>query len=122
MAEQWIDAASAAKLVAEGKSRFAAQRAICTRSHRGLIRTRARLFVLTEGKTIRRHENAAVPAMFWWAEGKEALTQDWALGDFSTWIDRTVHAQAFGVTFALSGVVELLSADPSLTVTGPASR
>jgi hypothetical protein len=50
-----------------------------------------------------------VPASFWWAEGHEALEQDWTRGDFSTWIDRKQHVYAFGVMFRLSQILELIA-------------
>jgi len=47
--------------------------------------------------------------LFWWAEGHEALDQEWVLGDFSTWIDRNIHWQAYGVEFELDGLKRLLA-------------
>ncbi|WP_156363623.1 hypothetical protein [Sphingomonas sp. Leaf357] len=55
-----------------------------------------------------RQEDVEVPQEFWGAEGHEALDQDWVSGDFSTWIDHSAHWQAFGVTFGLSGLLEML--------------
>lgn len=46
-----------------------------------------------------RHPDCDVPSGFWWAEGHDALTQNWELGDFETWIKKTVQYQAFGVRF-----------------------
>lgn len=107
MAEQWIDAASAAKLIFDGPVGVGSRHALCARAHRGLIQTRARLLVLTAKKLVSRQENSTVPAEFWWAEGGDELKQDWAAGDFSTLLNGT-QVQAFGVTFALSGMLELL--------------
>ena len=56
-------------------------------------------------------EHALIPKKFWWATGHEAMDQDWEVGDFSTWIDRREHWQAFGVSFALNGVLEMLQFD-----------
>lgn len=55
-----------------------------------------------------RREEVKVPAQFWWADGREALEQDWNSGDFSTWIDQSQHWQAFGVKLDLAGVAEML--------------
>ena len=127
MAEQWIDAATAVGIVITRSDDHAGMRALCARAHNGLVRARARLFVATEGKAERRIENAPVPKAFWWAGGHEALTQNWTSGDFSTWIDRKVHLQAYGVTFALNGILDMLSADRrvliarSLSVAGSAA-
>lgn len=51
---------------------------------------------------------ADIPANFWWAEGHSALEQNWKSGDFSTWIKQERHLQAFGVSFALSGLLEMV--------------
>jgi hypothetical protein len=100
MAEQWIDAATALEL---GGNRFA----LCSRLHQGLLTARARLLSIGSKQT----EHALIPKEFWWATGHEALDQDWEVGDFSTWIDRREHWQAFGVSFALNGVLEMLPFD-----------
>ena len=55
-----------------------------------------------------KHEDKEIPDAFWWAEGNAALEQDWASGDFSTWIDEKYEVKAFGVTFGLSGVLQLI--------------
>lgn len=97
MAEQWINASQALKLAG---SNFA----VCRRTSSGLVKSRARLLLIGN----QRFEEADLPIKFWWAEGHEALEQDWDLGDFSTWIDQTEQWEAFGVTFALSGLLEML--------------
>ncbi|MBV1917474.1 MAG: hypothetical protein KUG65_05360 [Sphingomonadaceae bacterium] len=56
----------------------------------------------------RRTEWADVPKQFWWAEGNVALEQNWKAGDFSNWIEHKHHLQAFGVSFALSGLLEFV--------------
>ena len=78
--------------------------ALCARAYAGLIRARARLFLAGDEK----REWADVPKEFWWATGHAALEQDWKSGDFSTWIEQRHHLQAFGVTFALSDVLEMV--------------
>lgn len=97
MAEHWIEAAQALEICGDRIS-------LCTRLHAGLIAARARSITI-EGQTA---HGATVPASFWWAKGHEALEQDWASGDFSTWIDREKQVFAFGVTFALSAVLEMM--------------
>ena len=111
MAEHWINAATAVGIVMTRADDHAGMRALCARAHSGLVRARARLLVATEGNSETRSENAFVPKALWWAGGHEALEQNWATGDFSTWIDYKVHLQAYGVTFALSGILDMLSAD-----------
>lgn len=96
MTEQWIEASRALELAGSSY-------ALCERASVDLAKTRARLLLIGND----RHEDAVIPSKFWWAEGHEALDQDWASGDFSTWID-SVEWKAFGVTFALSGVLEIL--------------
>lgn len=113
MAEQWIDAATALEIVvAPTGSLRGGIESLCDRAHMGLVKSRAKLFVVGD----RRTENADVPAKFWWAGGHEALEQNWSTGDFSTWINRQVHLRAFGVTFALSAVLEMLSAEQRVLV------
>ena len=97
MAEQWIEASRALELVGSAY-------AICERASAGLIKSSSRLLLIGND----RHEDAVIPSKFWWAEGHEALEQNWPSGDFSTWIDRSEEWKAFGVTFALSGVLEIL--------------
>ena len=91
--EEWISAASALALL--GMNHNTGTRTICKRAHAGLIKARAERFI-SDG---RMSDNVDIPLEFWWAEGGEALNQDWATGDFDTWIDHGVHLQAFGVTF-----------------------
>lgn len=97
MAEHWIDARQALEIAGDPIS-------LCTRLHAGLITARARTFA-TE-----REENhdVAVPKLFWWAKGHEALKQNWGSGDFSTWIEQKHQLFAFGVTFPLSEVLEMV--------------
>ena len=112
MADHWIDAATAASIVANGPEDRAGKRSLCTRAHRGLIKARARLIISSStGRSERRARNTLVPRDLWWAGGYEALKQDWTSGDFSTWIDRKVHLQAFGVRFALDGLLDMVSHD-----------
>ena len=69
-----------------------------------MVKARAKLF--TFGK--KRMSNHEVPDWFWWACGKEALEQDWAVGDFETWIDGEVECKAFGVEFLESDIEDMI--------------
>ena len=102
----WVRASTALSVVArEVGGEYGAILAICERAHAGLIEGRAELFLF--GNT--RSENASIPAEFWWAEGHEALEQDWSRGDFGTWIDKKVEARAFGVQFEFEGLRKLIA-------------
>lgn len=100
-AEQWIPAAQARQLVGDSLDDCVA---ICTRANAGLIKASADLLIV-DGK---KFENAVFPSEFWWAKGHAALGQNWATGDFSTHIDRNSLWQAFGVHFALDGLLQML--------------
>ena len=56
-----------------------------------------------------------VPKEFWWAEGHEALEQDWATGDFSTWHEKRIEMKAFGVTFARADIEKMAPSSASNT-------
>lgn len=97
MADQWIEAGTTLDI-------FGNRMAICERCHAGLIRSRAQSFM-------RHDENLSdveLPREFWWAEGHEALDQNWDTGDFSTCIDEKLHLRAFGVRFALDDLLKLI--------------
>lgn len=105
MQQIWVPAKKALSILARelGGETLAAF-AICERAHARLLVATADLLILDETRS----PDALVPAEFWWAEGHEALEQDWARGDFSTWIDRDVEARAFGVQFDFEGLRKLL--------------
>src|SRR6188474_3043240 len=67
----------------------------------------AKLFTVGD----KRREDGPVPAEFWWADGGAALDQDWAVGDFSTWLNRKVECKAFEVLFDLEGVLAMIPAE-----------
>jgi hypothetical protein len=96
--EDWIPASSAVALLGIGN--WLARRTICQRAHAGIIKARAKRFV-RDGQSA---DNVEIPREFWWAKGEEALTQNWATGDFETWIDHRIHLEAFGVTFRRSDI------------------
>lgn len=103
--DEWVRAAEAVAMLKPILTAYSAKLRICERAHGGLIRARADQF--HHGQRI--FHNHDVPKEFWWAEGHEALEQDWATGDFSTWIGRgSIQLKAFGVTFARADIQKLL--------------
>ena len=80
-----ISARSAVSLLGIGDTH--AQRTICQRAYAGLIQARAERFI----RDGRASDNVEIPREFWWAKGEAALTQNWATGDFETWIDQRKH-------------------------------
>ena len=105
MADHWLEAATALDV-------FGNRLAICERSHAGLIRTHAASFYRVDDV----QADAELPREFWWAEGHEALDQNWQTGDFSTWIDHKHHWRAFGVRFALDDLLKLLPIDQHASI------
>jgi predicted nucleotide-binding protein len=105
--EQWLTAAEAVRLLKPVfGGEFTAKKTICKRAHNGLIRARAEHFA-NEGKAA---DNQDVPKEFWWAEGGEALAQNWVTGDFETWIRHQIHLRAFGVSFLRSDIEKMIPA------------
>src|SRR5262245_36567615 len=99
--DDWLSASEAVAMLKPILTAYSAKLRICERAYAGLIRARAEQFHLGE----RVANDCDIPKGFWWAKGHEALEQDWAVGDFSTWIDRgSVQLKAFGVTFARSDI------------------
>jgi predicted nucleotide-binding protein len=106
--EEWVSAAAALTLL--GIQGSVGTRTICKRAHAGLIKARAERFI----RDGRLDDDYDIPLEFWWAEGEPALYQNWESGDFDTWIDNTVHLQAFGVVFRRSDI-ERLRPRPALS-------
>jgi hypothetical protein len=103
--EEWISAAAAIQILKPVlKSEYAARMRICARAHAGLIRGRADRFMMDN----RSQENFEIPKEFCWAEGHEALKQDWEAGDFDTWLKETNHLRAFGVSFLRADIEKLI--------------
>jgi Predicted pPIWI-associating nuclease len=103
--DEWVRAAEAVAMLKPILSEYSAQLRICQRAHGGLIRARAEQF--HHGQRV--FHDHDIPKEFWWAEGHQALEQDWLAGDFSTWIERrSVQLKAFGVTFARADIQKLL--------------
>lgn len=97
MGEHWIPAKKALAIAGDSF-------ALCSRLNAGLVTARAKLWQVDN----HREEDIQIPSRFWWANGHAALEQNWETGDFATWIDQKEHWQAFGVKFALSGLLEML--------------
>lgn len=104
MAIIWIEAALALKFASNGAHETFGALTVCDRADAGLIRAKAKTIIF--GKDTQ--SDAEIPKGFWWAKGHEALEQNSATGDFSTWIDQRVEINAFGVRFALDDVLEIL--------------
>jgi hypothetical protein len=105
--QKWISASEAVKLLKPAlKGSYSAQMRICARAHAGLIHARADRFMMDE----RSEDNFEIPKEFWWAEGHEALKQDWEAGDFDTWLNQKHHLRAFGVSFLRAEIEKLVPA------------
>jgi Predicted pPIWI-associating nuclease len=103
--DEWVKAAEAVAILKPILDEYSARLRICERAHGGLIRARAEQF--QHGQRV--FLNHDIPKEFWWAEGHRALEQDWAVGDFSTWIERgSIQLKAFGVTFPRADIGKLV--------------
>lgn len=107
MAIEWIRAPLALRYVALGEYDYPSRIRVCERAHSGLIAARADKLIWGDQEA----SNKIIPKGFWWAEGQDALEQDWESGDFSTWIEGKTEIRAFGVSFDFIAISELLSAD-----------
>lgn len=107
MPHEWIKANLAREYVSDGILDYSAPRRICERAHAGLIAAKADR-IIWQGQEER---NKTIGKGFWWAEGHEALEQDWQAGDFSTWIDGKINVKAFDVSFDFAALTELVPAD-----------
>jgi hypothetical protein len=104
---EWVRSAEALAMLKPILTEYSAKLRICERAHGGLIRARAEQF--HRGPQV--FHNHDVPKEFWWAEGRQALQQDWVAGDFSTWNEPRggdIQLKAFGVTFARADIEKLL--------------
>lgn len=111
VSEDWIRAAEAAQLLKPMfKSEYIAQMTICKRAHNGLIRARAERFMVAKNK--KESRDFGIPKDFWWAEGHGALHQNWAIGDFDTWVEMgNLDLQAFGVSFFRADIEKMIPPD-----------
>lgn len=105
--EDWISAAATISLVRNATLSPMAHVALAKRAHAGLLRAHATLMIVNKTQ---RYPNCELPASFWWAEGHEALIQNWELGDFETWANQKVRYQAFGVRFHREDVDQMVRA------------
>jgi hypothetical protein len=116
--EEWITAAEARQLLKPAFGTYEAQMTICKRAHSGMIRAWAQRFVMDEMT----RDNFEIPKQFWWAEGHQALAQNWTASDFDTWTpDQKSHLQAFGVSFLRAEIEKLIPADTAGPETPPPS-
>lgn len=104
MDDEWLSSSETIKLAREVMSLFQAPRAICKRAFDGLIETRGTRVILGTAVV----EDGKIPSMFWWAEGEDALTQNWQTGDFETFFEKHMRWRAYGVQFRAQDVMEML--------------
>lgn len=109
MDTQWVAARNAFDLIRDATKNYCAELPICARAHAGLLRTKARLLICGRPSE-ERLEHVVLPPKFWWAQGHEALKQDWNVGDFSTW-ETNEHFRAFGVEFDAAGLLDMVPVD-----------
>lgn len=107
MLHEWIKAPLALEYVSVWLPGYTAQLRICERAHAGLIAAKAERIIWAGQE----EQEQLIGKGFWWAEGHEALEQDWKAGDFATWIDKRVEVKAFGVSFDFNAISELVPAD-----------
>jgi len=122
--EEWISAAAALALLKPVLGEYTAMLTIAERAHDGIVRSRAARFVLKDpDKKARAEQDFDMPAEFWWARGHSALKQNWASGDFETWIRETIHLRAYGVRFLRADIAKVIPMDmPSVAApTGAAA-
>lgn len=109
MSAAWVSARQARDIVAPGWNQNGGPTdVICKRAAVGLVRAKALLFSSTRQGTKIQERNHMIVKEFW--EGE--LKQNWAQGDFSTWLHSggwETHCEAFGVTFELSGIEDIAS-------------
>lgn len=113
----WISAADAVALLKPAMTGRSAQMAICARAHAGLVRAKARRFMMGD----KSRDNCEIPKEFWWAEGHEALEQNWITGDFETWLEKKIHLRAFGVSFDQVAVEELMPKGTAMATASPSA-
>lgn len=92
---EWISAAETIRLAKATLTSSRAAISLATRAYAGLLRTWAEHLTVGDKKW----DRVEIPESFWWANGHEALTQNWEIGDFETYLDQSVHVTAFGVRF-----------------------
>jgi hypothetical protein len=99
---KWLSASETIRRVRTTTDSPYSRMTIAKRAHAGMVRTRAKLFIVGEGQ----FNDTELPPQFWWAEGGNAMEQNWETGDFA--ISRPQRARAFGVTFHIDGLREMI--------------
>jgi len=84
-----------------------------------MLRANAALLIFRDTERL---TDVNVPRKFWWAKGYAALTQNWELGDFETWIDRKIHIEAFGVRFHRGDLDLMLGVASSVAKPAPIAK
>lgn len=97
MAEHWIEAREAARIVTSTD-------ALRQRVSFGMVRCCARRATV-DGQPV---DFASLPDEFWSDDGRERLQQDWELGDFQSSFDGLTVSCALGVRFHASDVLDVI--------------
>jgi hypothetical protein len=108
MENDWLSARETMKLaMTVFSSVHDAATTICSRASDGMLRARAKRFVVDDHT----RDDVEINKGFWWARGEAALEQNWITGDFETWIDRKHHVRAYGVAFNKEDILCTLGLD-----------
>jgi hypothetical protein len=116
MAEHWIEAREAARIVTDSD-------ALRQRVAFGMVRCCARRATI-DGEPV---DFDSLPDEFWSDDGRERLQQNWELGDFQSSFDGLTVSCAFGVRFDASDVLAMVPVEKralaarSLSVAGNAA-
>jgi predicted nucleotide-binding protein len=99
------------------------ERAICSRTHAGLIKARARLFISSGME----QTEVEVPREFWATKRGAVLRANWAAGDFEKVVYKKMGSvrtesrqQTFGVTFRRADIEQLKPATAAKATPSPA--
>jgi predicted nucleotide-binding protein len=116
--QEWVTASESLHLLKAAFTAYESQMTICHRAHTGMIHARAERFIFGD-KT---YNDTDIPKEFWWAEGHQALSQNWTAGDFDTWTpDQQTRMQAFGVSFSRADIEKLIPDNRNLLQKGQAA-
>lgn len=96
-ADEWLSAPQTRRRIVNVTLSRDTHLAVAQRAHAGLLRAKALMLIVGQ----KQKPGAEIPKEFWWAGGRQALTQNWDTGDFETWIDQKLHLRALGVSFHL---------------------
>lgn len=106
MPSEWIKADLALAYVSAEPLDWSAQRRICARAFAGMIKAKADRMVIDEQE----FRDQLIDREFW-ADGREALQEDWTAGDFSSCPDGLSEVKAFGVSFDFAAISDLVPSD-----------